>query len=57
MNTTELINKAKKFEKILIKNQSLFSFLETALLWFDTHQETTNFHLILMMEVVCILDQ
>ena len=33
------------------KNQSLFSFLETALLWFDTHQETTNFHLILMMEV------
>jgi DNA repair protein RecO (recombination protein O) len=33
------------------KNQSLFSFLETVLLWFDTHQETTNFHLILMMEV------
>lgn len=33
------------------KNQSLFSFLETALLWFDTHQETTNFHLILMIEV------
>ena len=33
------------------KNQNLFSFLETALLWLDTHDEVTNFHLILMTEV------
>ncbi len=44
----EILHHAIKEEE---KNQSLFSFLETALLWFDTHQETTNFHLILMMEV------
>lgn len=45
---SEILHHAIKEEE---KNQSLFSFLETALLWFDTHQETTNFHLILMMEV------
>ncbi len=33
------------------KNQSLFSFLETALLWLDSHLETANFHLILMLEI------
>lgn len=33
------------------KNENLFSFLETALLWLDTHDEMSNFHLILMMEV------
>ncbi|WP_396140847.1 DNA repair protein RecO [Flavobacterium sp.] len=45
---SEILHHAIKEEE---KNQSLFSFLETALLWFNTHQETTNFHLILMMEV------
>jgi DNA repair protein RecO (recombination protein O) len=45
---SEILHHAIKEEE---KNQSLFSFLKTALLWFDTHQETTNFHLILMMEV------
>ena len=45
---SEILHHAIKEEE---KNQSLFSFLETALLWFDTHQETTNFHLILMIEV------
>ena len=45
---SEILHHAIKEEE---KNQSLFSFLETALLWFDTHKETTNFHLILMMEV------
>ena len=45
---SEILHHAIKEEE---KNQNLFSFLETALLWFDTHQETTNFHLILMMEV------
>ena len=32
------------------KNESLFAFLETALLWLDNHDETANFHLILMLE-------
>jgi DNA repair protein RecO (recombination protein O) len=31
------------------KNESLFSFLETALLWLDHHDEIANFHLILML--------
>lgn len=33
------------------KNQDLFTFLETALLWLDTHDEIANFHLILMLEM------
>jgi DNA repair protein RecO (recombination protein O) len=33
------------------KNEDLFSFLETALLWLDNHEETANFHLILLLEV------
>ena len=33
------------------KNESLFDFLESALLWLDSHDETTNFHLILMLEM------
>lgn len=32
------------------KNQNLFSFLEAALLWFDHHDEVSNFHLILLLE-------
>jgi DNA repair protein RecO (recombination protein O) len=32
------------------KNESLFDFLEAALLWLDNHDEMTNFHLILMLE-------
>jgi len=32
------------------KNESLFEFLEAALLWLDNHDETANFHLILMLE-------
>lgn len=31
-------------------NESLFSFLQTALLWLDHHDEIANFHLILMLE-------
>lgn len=33
------------------KNETLFAFLETALLWFDTHEEASNFHLIVLMEL------
>ncbi|TRX40454.1 DNA repair protein RecO [Flavobacterium restrictum] len=32
------------------KNESLFTFLETALLWLDHHDEIANFHLILLLE-------
>jgi DNA repair protein RecO (recombination protein O) len=33
------------------KNEHLFTFLETALFWLDNHDETANFHLILMLEM------
>jgi DNA repair protein RecO (recombination protein O) len=32
------------------KNEALFTFLETALLWLDNHDEIANFHLILLLE-------
>jgi DNA repair protein RecO (recombination protein O) len=32
------------------KNESLFTFLETALQWLDNHNEIANFHLILMLQ-------
>ena len=31
------------------KNESLFYYLETALLWLDNHEETQNFHIILLL--------
>lgn len=37
------------------KNESLFTFLETALIWLDTHDEIANFHLILLLEVTKFL--
>lgn len=37
------------------KNEGLFTFLETALLWLDTHEGTSNFHLILLLEVTKFL--
>ncbi|MEC4112911.1 DNA repair protein RecO [Myroides pelagicus] len=33
------------------RDEQLFDFIEVALLWLDTHQETANFHLILMKEL------
>jgi DNA repair protein RecO (recombination protein O) len=33
------------------KNENLFNFLESALLWLDSHDEMANFHLILMLEM------
>lgn len=32
------------------KNESLFTFFETALHWLDNHEEIANFHLILLLE-------
>lgn len=37
------------------QNRELFTFLETALLWLDNHEETANFHLILMLEITKFL--
>lgn len=33
------------------KNESLFTFLETALHWLDNHDEAANFHLVLLLEI------
>ncbi len=33
------------------KNELLFNFLEAALYWLDDHNETVNFHLILLLEI------
>lgn len=33
------------------KNEELFTFLETALLWFDNHDEIANFHLIILLQI------
>ena len=32
------------------ENEALFTYLETALLWLDTHDEIVNFHLIFILE-------
>ncbi|KAB1156023.1 DNA repair protein RecO [Flavobacterium luteum] len=37
------------------KNEALFTFLETALHWLDTHDDITNFHLILLLEMTKFL--
>ena len=37
------------------KNENLFNFLESALLWLDAHNEMANFHLILMLEMTKFL--
>jgi len=37
------------------QNRELFTFLETALLWLDTHEEVANFHLILLLEITKFL--
>lgn len=37
------------------KNDSLYTFLETALLWLDTHDEVADFHLVLLMEITKFL--
>ncbi len=36
-------------------NPDFFSFLETALMWLDTHDQIANFHLILLMEATKFL--
>lgn len=37
------------------RNEDLFNFLESALLWLDAHDEMANFHLILLLEMTKFL--
>jgi DNA repair protein RecO (recombination protein O) len=45
---SEILNSAIVEEE---KNEPLFLYLETALEWLDNHHNTTNFHLILLLEM------
>jgi len=49
---SEMLHNSIKEEE---KNQSFYHFLETALLWLDSHDEAANFHLILLLEVTKFL--
>lgn len=49
---SEILHQSIKEEE---KNENLFTFLETALIWLDTHDETSNFHLILLLEITKFL--
>ena len=49
---SEILNNSIHEEE---KNESLFEFLESALLWLDAHNEMANFHLILMLEMTKFL--
>ena len=48
MFVSEILNTSIQEEE---KNEPLFSFLETALHWLDNHNEISNFHLILLLEI------
>jgi DNA repair protein RecO (recombination protein O) len=37
------------------KNENLFSFLETSLMWLDTHDSVSNFHLIFLLQLTKFL--
>lgn len=37
------------------KNENLFSFLETSLMWLDTHDTISNFHLIFLLQLTKFL--
>ena len=45
---SEILNHAIHEEE---KNENLFTFLETALIWLDNHTEIANFHLVLMLQM------
>ncbi len=52
MFVSEMLHHSIKEEET---NDRLFEFLETALHWLDTHDETANFHLILLIEITKFL--
>jgi len=37
------------------QNKTLFSYLETSFLWLDTHEKTTNFHLLFLLNLTKFL--
>lgn len=45
---SEMLHHSIKEEE---KNDNLFTFLETALLWLDNHDENANFHLIFLLQM------
>lgn len=49
---SEMLHHSIKEEE---KNERLYAFLETALLWLDSHDEVANFHLILLLEITKFL--
>lgn len=49
---SEVLNAALKDES---KNEDLFLFLETALLWLDENQTSVNFHLVFLLEMTKFL--
>ncbi|MEL1244651.1 DNA repair protein RecO [Flavobacterium sp. DGU11] len=49
---SEMLHHSIKEEE---KNQNLYSFLETAMLWLDSHDNAANFHLILLLEITKFL--
>lgn len=48
MFLAEVLNSVLKEEE---ENQSLYSYLETSLIWFDENKTDTNFHLIFLIEL------
>lgn len=45
---SEMLHHSIKEEE---KNDNLFTFLETALLWLDNHEDNANFHLIFLLQM------
>ena len=58
-DTYESFSKRTHLSKKNIKeeeqNENLYEYLETALLWLDTHDEVANFHLIMLLEITKFL--
>jgi DNA repair protein RecO (recombination protein O) len=48
MFVSEILNTSIQEEE---KNEALFNFLETAMNWLDNHNEISNFHLVLLLEI------
>ncbi|PKQ45872.1 DNA repair protein RecO [Confluentibacter flavum] len=48
MFLSEVLSSTLKEEE---QNETLFSYLETSLLWFDSHEEYANFHLLFLLKL------
>lgn len=49
---SEMLHNSIKEEE---RNEALYSFLETSLLWLDNHDSIVNFHLVLLLEITKFL--